>query len=257
MGQHFLVNPRIRDKIIRCISPEGEDVILEIGAGRGELTFPLAEKAGRVVAVEADSTLARKLKERSPDNVQIINRDILELDFENLIPADKTKAAGNLPYSISSPILFKILAHSRFFTECHFLLQKEVAERLAAVPGSKAYAPVSAFLQNIYSIQIQFFLSPGNFSPPPKVHSAFVSLIKRKCPLFPEAGSRRFQNFLNRAFQHRRKTLVNNLKAMGVPPDKSIPVLRDAGLPPAIRPEKVSLECFVKLFKILQPFPDL
>lgn len=256
LGQHFLVNPRITDKIIRCISPQRDETILEIGSGKGVLTVPLSEKAHRVIAVETDAGLVEKLKPLLPGNVDLINRDILDINFENLLSPQEIKVAGNLPYSISTRILFKILDNIEFFKECHFLLQKEVAERITASSGSKTYAPISICIQNRYVVRIQFIVSPGNFSPPPKVQSAFISMNKRKQPLSAVALSRNFRPFLYRCFQHRRKTLANNLKAMGISPDQTEGALRAAELPMSIRPEKVDLEHFVKLFQLLPLEPD-
>lgn len=214
----------------------------------------MAEKAGRVIAVETDACLIKELRQKLPGNVSLIHEDILNVNFAALLPAQEIKVAGNLPYAISAPILFKILDHTVFFKECHFLLQKEVAERIAACPGSKTYAPISIFFQNDYSVQVQFFVRPGSFSPPPKVQSAFISMKKRTQPLFTGANSANFRHFLNRCFQHRRKTLANNLKAMGISSDKTSDSLQNAGLPLAVRPEKVDLEHFFKLYRILQPF---
>jgi 16S rRNA (adenine1518-N6/adenine1519-N6)-dimethyltransferase len=204
-----------------------------------------------VIAVETDTALASELKERAPENVDVIPRSILEIDFDGLVPSENIKVAGNLPYSISGPILFKVMDNFRFFRECYFLLQKEVADRLASGPGTKAFAPLSALIQNIYSVQIRFIVSPGNFSPPPKVQSAFISMHKREQVLFPEALSPHFRIFLTRCFQHRRKTLANNLKAMGTPAARAEHALKEAGLPAGIRPEKVALTHFVKLYQFI------
>ncbi len=251
LGQHFLVNPRIIDKIVECISPQTDDTILEIGPGKGVLTLPLSKKAGRVLAIETDDRLVSELEPQLPNNVKLIHQDILDIDFHKLLPGEAVKAAGNLPYSISSPILFKILDNAESFKECHFLLQKEVAARIAASPGTKVFAPISMFVQNIYSIKIQFRVNPGSFSPPPKVQSSFISMRTRPKPQFPEAVSPDFQHFCRLCFQHRRKTLANNLKAMGLSAVEVENSLKKAGLLLSIRPEKVNLEQFVKLYKIL------
>ena len=251
LGQHFLVNPRIIDKIVACISPQPDETILEIGPGKGVLTLPLSKKTGRVLAVETDARLVSELEPKLPKNVKLIHQDILDIDFPKLLRGEAVKAAGNLPYSISSPILFKILTYAEYFKECHFLLQKEVAARIAASPGTKVFAPISMFTQNLYSTTIQFRVNPGSFSPPPKVQSSFISLKKRPEPQFQEAVSPDFQHFCRLCFQHRRKTLANNLKAMGLSAIKVENSLIEAGLSLSIRPEKVTLENFVELYKIL------
>jgi 16S rRNA (adenine1518-N6/adenine1519-N6)-dimethyltransferase len=171
LGQHFLTNSRIRHKIIRSIAPDPDEVIMEIGAGKGALTYALASKAGKVIAIEKDSSLVRLLKQTSPPNVSILEKDVLDVDFNPLVKGKSIKIAGNLPYSISSPILFKILEHKKLFSECHFLLQREVAERLCAKPGSKKYAPLSILYENDFIKKLKFRVPPESFKPPPRVES--------------------------------------------------------------------------------------
>lgn len=216
LGQHFLDNPSLLDKIAALVAPGPEETVLEIGAGEGALTRALAEKAGRVIAVEKDHRLIPALRASVPSNVTIIEGDILDMDLGRLIHElnlGPLTITGNLPYSISTPLLFRILDSRASFQACFFLLQKEVADRLGARPGTKAYAPLSILFQNVFAVRREFAVRPGSFRPPPKVDSAFVSLRPRAEPLSREAEDPGFRVFLRTAFAHRRKTLRKNLEA--------------------------------------------
>lgn len=248
LGQHFIVNPNILKKIIDCIAPQEKDLIIEIGAGTGSLTFLLAEKAGQVIAVEKDESLISLLKKNKPPNLELCQEDVLKINFNQMAKPGTTKLIGNLPYSISSQILFKVLEENDFIKECHFMLQKEVAERVCASSGSKKYAPISILLQNSFHTKIQFLLSPGSFVPPPKVKSALVTLRKRCRPIHPFFKTKQFKNFIKKAFSQRRKKLKNNLKTMGFTPDQIRKSFHDCGLNLHIRAEKVSLDDFAALY---------
>jgi 16S rRNA (adenine1518-N6/adenine1519-N6)-dimethyltransferase len=256
LGQHFIKNPSILKKIIRCISPEPEDLIIEIGAGKGSMTFPLAKKAGNVIAIEKDKTLIPFLENNAFTNLRIINKDVLEIDFYKLLNKEKikenrTKFVGNLPYSISTPILFKLMASKEMFSECAFLLQKEVAERIASQPGSKKYAPLSIIFQIFFIIKLHFKLAPKCFSPPPKVESVLISLKKRKKPLFDLDDEDWFHNFLKISFQHRRKTLFNNLKRLNIPRSLMDKAYREIGIKQDYRAEQLTIAQFFQLYKFL------
>jgi len=248
MGQHFLTNPYTLNKIIDCIAPQKKELVIEIGAGKGSLTRLLAEKAGRVIALEKDASLIPYLEKNKPSNLEIRQEDVLETDFSSLAKQEKTKLAGNLPFSISSQILFKLLEEHDMTRECHFMLQKEVAERVCASPGSKKYAPLSILLQNIFSAKIRFLLSPGSFTPPPKVRSAFITLKKRTAPLYPFMNTDGFKSFIKQAFSQRRKKLKNSLKPMGFSLEQMKESFRECGLDPHIRAEKVSIDDFACLY---------
>jgi 16S rRNA (adenine1518-N6/adenine1519-N6)-dimethyltransferase len=214
LGQHFLASPAVLRKIVGVIGPRPEDVLVEIGAGRGVLTAALAETAGRVIAVEKDERLIPALESGMPANVEVVHADILTVDFRELrhragVPA--LRLVGNIPYSISSPLLFRVLDDREVFSDCVFLLQKEVAERITAGPGSKSYAPLGILLQNEFEVRIALKVAPGSFSPPPKVQSALLTLRRRPVPLHPGAAEEPFRAFLRTAFAERRKMLWNNL----------------------------------------------
>jgi 16S rRNA (adenine1518-N6/adenine1519-N6)-dimethyltransferase len=252
LGQHFLKDPNALRKIVRLINPLPQDTLIEIGPGKGALTFRLTPKAGKIIAIEKDPLLASGLLARAGENLRILETDVLRVSFKDLIPRGKeVKLVGNLPYSIGSVILFKALEERSLFKECHFLLQKEVAERLCATAGSKAQAPLSLYFSNFFSRKLQFTLPPAAFSPPPKVDSAFVSLFKRQEPLFVLPQDKDFLAFLKTAFRHRRKTLYNNLLLGSFSPENTAAAFRASGLGPSLRAEQVSLEQFVSLFNHL------
>jgi 16S rRNA (adenine1518-N6/adenine1519-N6)-dimethyltransferase len=254
MGQHFLKNPLISRKIIGHISPQKEDFIIEIGAGKGILTFPLAEKAGKVIAVEKDKAFIPSLRKKSIHNLKILEGDVLKINLAELIKKEldfkgKVKLVGNLPYSISSPVLFKAYQEKDLISGCFFLLQKEVAERVCAEPGSKKYAPLSILFQNHFSRKQLLVVGPESFKPPPKVKSALVSLKKREKPVYPIQREEEFHGFLKGAFRHRRKTLFNNLTMSGYPPSLIEEAFRKFHFSKTFRSEELSLSQFVDLFK--------
>jgi len=256
MGQHFLKNPIIIRKIIDHISPKKEDLIIEIGAGKGILTFPLTEKAGKVIAIEKDKALIPSLRKKSIHNLKILEADVLKINFSKLIKKEldlkgKVKLVGNLPYSISSPLLFKAFQERGLISECVFLIQKEVAERICAQPGSKKYAPVSILFQNYFSTKLLLVVGPDSFKPPPKVKSGLVSLKKRAKPLFLIKREEDFHGFLKGVFQHRRKTLFNNLTMRRYPTSQIEGAFRKFNFSKTIRSEELSLSQFVELFELL------
>jgi 16S rRNA (adenine1518-N6/adenine1519-N6)-dimethyltransferase len=263
LGQHFLASRSVLKKIIDVISPQKDELIVEIGAGKGALTFPLAERCARVIAIEKDKSLARFLLENRRDNLIVLEEDVLRTNFRELLAREqrfrgKTKLVGNLPYVISSPLLFKVLEEKGLFSRCVFLLQKEVAERIIAHPGSKTYAPLSILFQMDYETRLHFIIAPGSFSPPPQVQSALVSLERRPGPLFPVKNKDIFHGFLRTAFAKRRKTLINNLKSYLFP----LPLIKQAlarlSLEENVRAEQVSIAQFVSLFEFLSgSFPEV
>ena len=248
LGQHFLSNPRALQKIIKKIDPQQDELIIEIGAGKGALTSPLAQRAGRIIAIEKDPSLIPFLQKKRLPNVLILEKNILKIDFGDITKEKKIKLVGNLPYSISSSILFKVFAEKELISECFFLLQKEVAERLCSIPGSKKYAPISILFQNYFSAELHFTLSPASFSPPPRVESALISLKRRSEPIYSIENDKIFLQFLKAAFQHRRKKLINNLLRMDLSSSQAKQSLPACRIEEGARPEQVSLSQYVKLF---------
>jgi len=256
LGQHFLTNRSTLRKIVDTIAPEREDLIIEIGAGKGALTFPLVDRAGKVIAIERDKSLIPFLKEGNKSNLVVLQQDILRLDLREIVAAEpifrgRVKLVGNLPYSISSPLLFKVLEVKDLFSACVFLLQREVAARIGASPGSKDYAPLSILFQRHFDVRLCFTVAPGAFSPPPRVLSSLVALIRRTRPLFPVADEDRFRRFLRASFAQRRKTLLNNLKSAPYPLDLIQDSFRHLSLGQTVRAEQLSIAQFTGLFKRL------
>jgi 16S rRNA (adenine1518-N6/adenine1519-N6)-dimethyltransferase len=260
LGQHFLKNPRVLDRIAAAVAPGASDLVLEIGPGPGDLTERLCAAAGRVVAIEKDADLVRGLAGRALPNLTLVEGDALELDWAPILesaPAGWTaKVAGNLPYSISTPLLFKILEARARFAEAVVLIQKEVADRLAAKPGGKAYAPLSILFQLHLEVRVLLKVAPGSFAPPPKVDSALVSLRPRPAPLFALDDEAGFRELLRTAFAQRRKTLHNGLIRHGLSGEAASDAISGLGLPAMARPEELSIELWVRLFNALRNAHD-
>ncbi len=257
LGQHFLVNRSVLGKIVRVIAPEAADVIVEIGPGKGALTFLLAEQAGRVIAVEKDPAFIPILREKAGPNLTLVEADVLETDFASLLEgADgefgRAKLVGNLPYSVSSPILFKALDAHALFAQCVFLVQKEVAERVCGRPGTKDHSPMSILIQDHFEARIEFRVSPGSFAPPPKVDSALLTLTRRDAPLFPGADEAPFRSFLRAAFAHRRKLLARNLEMSGVPRARIESAYGALGLARNARAEELPARVLIDLHSALR-----
>lgn len=259
LGQHFLASPAVLRKIVDVISPRKEDVLFEIGAGKGIMTAALADRAGRVVAIEKDRRLIPELRRAVPGNVEVVEADALTFDFRSYLRAagiPAARVAGNLPYSISSPFLRRVLEDRDLFTDCVFLLQKEVAARIPAGPGSKKYAPLSILLQNYFEARVEFTVAPGSFSPPPKVQSALLSLRRRPKPLHSVAGDPLYRAFLQASFAERRKQLRKNLERYA-DADALRTAFGGCGLPLNVRAEQVPPDAFAALFVALRPFLQL
>ena len=257
LGQHFLVRRDILGKIIDVIDPHEDELIIEVGPGRGALTFPLARRCGRLIAIEKDPDFIPGLLEKKPENLVILEQDVLDVDVGGLLRRERraggaVKVVGNLPDSISSPFLFKLLDERGPVSKGVFLLQKEVAERVAAGPGSKKRAPISILFELDFEVRLRFTLPPGAFSPPPRVQSALVSLDKRESPLFAIEDREGFRRFLRAAFAERRKTLANNLKKLGLSVEAVKNALAAVSLKDTVRAEDIDTGRFVELFRLLR-----
>ena len=265
-GQHFLA-PKWAERVVKAIDPQPGDVFLEIGPGQGALTFPLARSGAPILAVEVDRDLLAELAPRVPPNVSLISGDILRTDvlpfltgLQPQIPAGaaagpvtpqrRYRIVGNLPYNLSTPILFKMLdwhARTGMFADATVMLQREVADRLAAKPGTKAWGALSLYLQLDAHINVPLRLPPGAFNPPPKVHSAIAHLIfhPRTVRIVDQDV---FDRLVRTMFSLRRKTLNNVLKAY----DPAGPaVLAIAQIDGMRRPETLSLPELAKLVELL------
>jgi 16S rRNA (adenine1518-N6/adenine1519-N6)-dimethyltransferase len=223
-GQHFLHDPWVLARIVEAIHPAREDVVIEIGPGEGALTRPLLEKLDKLHVIELDRDLAAGLAESLPkEKIEIHCTDALEFDFAAFPPA--MRIVGNLPYNISTPLLFHVARYAERIRDLHFMLQKEVVERMVAAPSTAAYGRLSVSLQARFRMRKLFDVSSGAFRPPPKVESAIVRMEPLERPLKIDA------DMLRRAFSARRKTLRNALAGID---------LVALGIDPGLRPENLS-----------------
>jgi 16S rRNA (adenine1518-N6/adenine1519-N6)-dimethyltransferase len=250
-GQHFL-EPAWVARLIAAVAPSPDDTFLEIGPGRGALTAALAQRAGRVVAVELDRDLVAMLGTRLPPNVRLVQGDFLQLDLRGLIQGEQTpiRVVGNLPYNIASPILFRLLDEARdgaVFSDATLMLQREVADRLLAHPGKPGYGAMAIQVQLLADVERVLSLPPGAFRPPPKVHSSVVRLRFR--PPQVDVGTRLvFERVVRGVFLQRRKTLANALKPVADSFGQSAAeILERARLDGGRRPETLSLEDVARL----------
>ncbi len=254
-GQHFLVNRSVLSKIVDTVAPDSDDTIVEVGAGRGNLTALLAERAGRVIAIEKDERLLSDLRKQVPENVHVIHADVLAIDLRRLLEekgAVPCRAIGNLPYAISTPFLFKVIEWKTLISDCVFLLQKEVADRVSAAAGSRAYSPLSFFLQNVFDVRILFQISPGSFAPPPKVHSSLLFLRRRPTSQHKEAEHPDFRIYMKSSFAHRRKQLRNNLARLA-PGETIEAAFIKLSIAQNVRADELTEAQFVELYHLLRP----
>jgi len=250
-GQHFL-EPAWVARLITAVAPASDETFIEIGPGRGALTAPLAEHAGKVIAVELDRDLAATLAPRVPPNVRLVQANFLDVNLPQLLQGEHTpvRVVGNLPYNVASPILFRLLDtadEGRLLRDATLMVQREVADRIVAAPGGGDYGALSIQVQLVADVERVLSLPPGAFRPPPKVHSAVVQLRFR--PPSVDVGSRDvFERVVRGLFLQRRKTLANALKPVAASfGHSSLDVLQKAGLDGGRRPETLSLEDIARL----------
>jgi len=244
-GQHFLHERGVIERIIAAVAPRPDERIVEIGPGEGALTLPLLRAAGHLTAIELDTDLIEPLRTRaaSVGKLEIIHADVLKVDLTALADGGKLRLAGNLPYYVSSPILFHCLAHAGAITDMHFMLQKEVVDRMAAAPGSKVYGRLSVMLQLVCTVEPFLRVAPGAFRPPPKVESAVVRLVPLPISQRPDSHlARAIDGVVRAAFGQRRKTLTNALRGL-----LDAEAIRGAGIDPRARAESVPPHGFVAL----------
>jgi 16S rRNA (adenine1518-N6/adenine1519-N6)-dimethyltransferase len=257
LGQHFLADAAYRRKIAESLEMGERDWLVEVGAGRGDLTELLAQRAGHVIAIELDRKLVAGLREKfqGDGRIAIVAADILDLDLSNLVreaPGWTCFVFGNLPYYITSPILHRLLEAREAVRAMALLMQREVAERVVAKPGSRKYGYLSVLVQLFTRPRILFDVPPGAFSPPPKIQSSLVEF--RMSPLFPDWSrerTERFLEFVKKCFAQKRKSLRNNLAEIYSPSglDEAIESLR---LPPKARAEQIPISQLAKLFANLE-----
>ncbi|TWH09949.1 MULTISPECIES: 16S rRNA (adenine(1518)-N(6)/adenine(1519)-N(6))-dimethyltransferase RsmA [Pseudoxanthomonas] len=244
LGQNFLHDARYIERIVQAIDPRPGDRVVEIGPGQGALTLPLLRRHGALTVIEFDRDLVGPLADMAAPvgQLEIIHRDVLQVDLTALAGGGRIKLAGNLPYNISSPILFHTLDHAAAIRDMVFMLQKEVVDRMGAAPGSKVYGRLSVMLQAYCQVQPLFVVPPGAFRPAPKVDSAVVRLVPRDPATIGIADRDRFAHVVRAAFGQRRKTLRNALRDVCTPEQ-----FEAAGVSADDRAEQVDVAGFVRL----------
>jgi 16S rRNA (adenine1518-N6/adenine1519-N6)-dimethyltransferase len=242
-GQNFLTDDTVLYDIIRAIDPQPDDTMVEIGPGLAAMTRLLLQSLKQLHVVELDRDLVARLTKTFDPNQLIVHAgDALQYDFASIpvTPGHKLRVVGNLPYNISSPLLFHLAEIAPQVRDQHFMLQKEVVERMVAEPGSKAYGRLSVMLQWRYHMELMFIVPPTAFDPPPRVDSAIVRMIPIAQPLLCDQA--KLEQVVLKAFSQRRKVIRNCVAGMFTEND-----LIDAGVDPQARPEAVPLEQFVAL----------
>ena len=241
-GQHFLTDPGVIDAIIRAVHPTQDDVIVEIGPGQGAITDALARNAGHLHAIELDRDLVARLRRQYGDhpNVTVHEADALEFDFATL--GDRIRVVGNLPYNISTPLLFHLLKFRDRILDMHFMLQKEVVARMAAGPGSKAYGRLGIMLGCHLHVEPLFDVEREAFSPPPDVRSAVVRLDPLPPGTYDIVDEPGLSTLVATAFMQRRKTLRNALRKVADAAD-----FEAVGINAGVRPEQVSIADYIAL----------
>lgn len=251
-GQHFLTDPAILGRIVDALAPGPSDTVVEIGPGRGALTDLLVPRCGRVIAIEIDRDLVKQLHEKydAGSTVEIVEGDALETDWGTIAGAPYL-LAGNLPYYITTPLIFRILGNPRP-RRAALLVQREVAARLVAAPGSDDYGALTVNVQVAASVKVVARVSAGAFHPRPKVDSSIVLLEPLVSPLLGTEEENSFRKFVQAAFGMRRKTLLRVIRELWVPDaGRATAILASLSLEPSIRPEVVSPTDFVRLFRTL------
>lgn len=270
LGQHFLSDDGFAAQMVAALGDVSQNTVLEIGPGRGVLTSLLAKNTRRLIAVELDRVLAAQLRLRFGmfSNVEVIEADILSIDFDSLFgpkpglrrpgiefKAEPVKVIGNLPYYITSDILLRLFEYSKYFESLVILVQREVADRVAAKPGTRDYGLLSATAQLYARVEKLFTLPPSAFSPPPKVHSTALRLTiaprQKELGIDGDGHGERFIDFLRLSFGQKRKTLWNNLKS-NYPEAQLRAALAQARVKPAARAETLELEQSAALFRALR-----
>ena len=257
-GQHFLFDPAILDRIVEALAPDAQDYVVEIGAGKGTLTARLAPRVRSVLAIERDRALAKELEEAAIPRCNVLAADALEVDWlsrrDRAHDPDAYKVVGNIPYSITTPLIDKALSGPPPAPAVVvFLLQREVGDRLVALPGSKTYGALSVGVQAVSDVERLFTVKPGSFRPPPKVDSVVVRMVPKADPLIDHSERAPFRSFVTGLFGQRRKQLGRALRtASGGSRDEVRQWLENLGIDAEARPEVLTPHEFVTLFRTVQ-----
>lgn len=252
-GQNFLVDEQVVQRLADTIAPRPGQLIIEIGPGQAALTKPLAASGAELHLLEIDRDLAAMLERRFSDaeNVHLHQADALQVDFAELAGNRRFRLVGNLPYNISTPLLFHALRWGHLIVDMHFMLQQEVVERLAATPGSKAWGRLSIMCQYHCAVMPLFTVPPEAFRPAPRVQSAVVRLVPHEKPPVHIRDMRQFERLVTQAFSMRRKTLRNCLRGL-----LDAAAIAAAGIDPGLRPETLGLAQLAALAERIDPVPD-
>jgi 16S rRNA (adenine1518-N6/adenine1519-N6)-dimethyltransferase len=237
-GQHFLHDPGIIRRILDAVDPRPGERLIEVGPGRGALTWGLLARAGRLEVIEIDRDLASRLAAdaRAKEGLTVHIENVLDTDFSRLRGSGTPlRIVGNLPYNISTPLLFQLLKVRGAIADMHFMLQREVVERLAAQPGGREYGRLTVMVAAYAEVERLFDVGPGAFQPPPAVWSAIVRLRPSGTPRFAIGADGSLRTLVTAAFSHRRKTLRNGLKGLLEPAD-----IEACGVDPQLRPEMLA-----------------
>jgi len=243
-GQNFLHDQNVIQNIIYAVAPQDDQILVEIGPGQGAITRLLLEHCKQLHVIEIDRDLVQHLKSQFPASEKLLihNIDVLDFDFNTLAKDQRLRLIGNLPYNISTPLLFHIFNSTDRIDDMHFMLQKEVVDRMAAEPGSKRYGRLSIMTQYHCAVEPLFNVAPGSFNPPPKVQSSIVRLIPHTQKPVTVSDYKLFAQIVNQAFSLRRKTLRNALKTI-----INEQGLIDCDVDPTKRPETISLKAFARI----------
>ena len=244
LGQHFLHDKNIINKIISNLAINIKDNFIEIGPGEGALTTPLLEEVESIILIEKDRDLIPILENKyNHRKVKIVNQDILKCELSNLIK-ENTRIVGNLPYNISTEIIFRLLPFAKDIKDLHFMLQKEVVDRIVAAPGTKIYGRLSVMTQVYFTVKKLFNISPNVFTPKPKVDSAYIRLVPKDYIFDSLEHEQKFKGIVNTVFSARRKMIKTSLK--GIIDSQS---LQTISIEPNSRPEILSVQNYIDISK--------
>lgn len=244
-GQHFLHDPRVIERIIDAVNPAPDDQLVEVGPGEGALTLPLLARGARLTVIELDRDLAARLATRpeAGATLTVVQGDALKVSLAQFAaPGKRLRLVGNLPYNVSTPLLFRFIEQAGVIHDMHFMLQREVVERMAAPPGSRTYGRLTVMLAAACRVETLFDIGPGAFRPPPKVWSSVVRLEPWTAPPFQAPDAKLFAEVVRRAFGQRRKTLRNALSGLLDEAD-----IRAADCDPGARAETLPAAAFGRL----------
>lgn len=256
-GQNFLRDAQVVERMLAALAPAPGDAVLEVGPGLGALTWPLLERLGALTVVELDRDLIARLEARAARTtsaaagadagLRVVAGDVLDVDLAALFPGRPLRVVGNLPYNIGTPLILRLVDSHACLADVHVMLQREVVERLAAVPGTRAYGRLSVLVQSVFEVSSLFGVPPGAFEPPPKVHSAVCRLLPR-ADAPPPAALEALSRATRLAFAGKRKTLRNNLRGHLEPA-----AIEALGIDPGARAETLDGAAFARLARALLP----